>query len=145
MKKTIFAVVLSLFASVAAAEKINTTLFGNLAVKGYDVVAYFADAKAVKGKKSLQTEWQGANWRFSSQTNLDAFKANPEQYAPQYGGYCAYAVSQGYTASVDPAAFSIVDGKLYLNYSHSVARTWRADQENYIRLADQNWPALSAD
>lgn len=143
MKKIIFAAFLSLFASVAAAEKINTSLFGNLAVKGYDVVSYFTENKAVKGSKKLQTEWQGANWRFSSQENLDAFKANPEQYAPQYGGYCAYAVSQGYTAGIDPEAFAVVDGKLYLNYSHSIADKWEGDRDNYIILADKNWPEVS--
>lgn len=142
MKKIIFAALLSLFASVASAEKLNTSLFGNLAVKGYDVVAYFTDNKAVKGDKKLQIEWQGANWRFSSQANLEAFKANPEQYAPQYGGYCAYAVSQGYTAGIDPEAFAVVDGKLYLNYSHSIAEKWQADRDNYILLADKNWPEV---
>ena len=142
MKKIIFAAVLSLFASVTSAEKLNTSLFGNLAVKGYDVVSYFIDNKAVKGDKKLQIEWQGANWRFASQANLDAFKANPEQYAPQYGGYCAYAVSQGYTAGIDPEAFAVVGGKLYLNYSHSIADKWQADRDNYILLADKNWPEV---
>lgn len=143
MKKILFAALLSLFAGTALAGKVNTGFFGNTAVKGYDVVSYFTENKAVKGSKSFQTEWMGADWRFSSQANLDAFTANPEQYAPQYGGFCAYAVSQGSTAGIDPEAFTIVGDKLYLNYSLSVMKTWRADRDRYIELADKNWPELS--
>ena len=143
MKKFIFAAVLALFAGLASAEKINTGFFGSTAVKGYDVVSYFTENKAVKGNKKFQTEWQGADWRFSSQANLETFKANPKQFVPQYGGFCAYAVSQGYTAGIDPEAFAVVDGKLYLNYSHSIADKWDGDRDNYIILADKNWPEVS--
>ena len=84
------------------------------AIKGYDPVAYFKQSAAVKGSPQFTTQWMGATWQFSSAENRDLFAANPEQYAPQYGGYCAYAVSEGHTASIDPEAWKIVDGKLYV-------------------------------
>lgn len=112
------------------------------AADGYDVVAYFSDGAATKGSKDFVHEWNGAKWRFSSEGNLNTFAANPEKYAPQYGGYCAYAVSNGYTASVDPKAFTVVDGKLYLNYSQSVKETWERDVPGYISKAEKYWPTV---
>ena len=112
------------------------------AIRGYDPVAYFEDNKPVKGQPEFAYEWQGAKWLFSSQANKDAFAAEPLRYAPQYGGYCAYAVSLGKTASTDPKAWTIHDGKLYLNYSKSVQRTWSKNIAENIHKADQNWPKL---
>lgn len=112
------------------------------AIKGYDPVAYFSESKAVKGEKSFSYEWQGATWYFSSAENLAAFTGNPEKYAPQYGGYCAYAVSQGYTAGINPDAWRIVEDKLYLNYSSGVQRKWEANQAAFIEQADKNWPKV---
>ncbi len=123
-------------------DPINTTLLGNLAVDGYDPVAYFTAGKPVEGKKEFSLEWQSATWRFSSAANRDLFKAAPEKYAPQYGGYCAWAVSQGYTADADPEAWKIVDGKLYLNYDKKVQAKWEQDQTSLIPKADANWPKL---
>lgn len=114
------------------------------AIRGYDPVAYFVSHKAVKGDKSFSYRWQNTEWHFSNQANLDAFKADPEKYAPQYGGYCAYGVSFGAAPSVDPTAYSIVDGKLYLNYSHSVSQKWEKDSTKYISIANQTWPAVKA-
>lgn len=114
------------------------------AIKGYDPVAYFVDHKAVKGEKNLSYVWQETTWYFASQANLNAFKAEPEKYAPQYGGYCAYGVSFGYAPSVDPTAYSIVDGKLYLNYSHNVSQKWEKESSKYIDVANQKWPAVKA-
>src|SRR5574341_898281 len=114
----------------------------NLKLKGYDPVAYFTTAKPVKGHSKFEFKWMGATYHFSSQENLEQFKKAPEKYAPQYGNYCAYAVSQGYTAPVDPEAFDIVNGKLYLNYSKSVQKKWREKRDDYIAAADKNWPAL---
>ena len=135
--------VLSL-ASEARAGKVNKSLFGT-AVQGYDVVAYFGDGRAVEGRREHTHEWMGASWRFASADHRDRFAANPEQYAPQYGGFCAYAVSQGATAGIDPEAWKIVDGKLYLNLSRSIQQIWRQDIPGDIRLADENWPELSGD
>jgi len=115
-----------------------------VAVDGTDVVAYFNAGKPVSGKRSLTHEWNGVTWRFSSAANRDAFAADPEAYAPQYGGYCAYAVSEGYTASTTPKAWRIVDGKLYLNYSLSVKKLWEEDIPGRIAAADANWPKVLA-
>jgi YHS domain-containing protein len=131
--------------SAEAADPINTTLFGDVAIKGYDPVAYFADARPVKGSKDHELEWNGATWRFASEDHLAAFEAEPERYAPQYGGYCAWAVSQGYTANIDPEAWRIVEDRLYLNYSKEVQRTWETDIPGHIAAADANWPGVLDD
>lgn len=112
------------------------------AIRGYDPVAYFKSGEAVAGVPETAYDWNGATWLFSTQENLETFKADPAKYAPQYGGYCAYAVSQGYTAAVDPQAWKIVDGKLYLNYSKEVKALWEASQSRYIADADKNWPKV---
>ncbi|MGD1893307.1 MAG: YHS domain-containing (seleno)protein, partial [Cyclobacteriaceae bacterium] len=112
------------------------------AIQGYDPVAYFTDQKPVKGSDEHTYEWKGATWYFASAENVQAFEANPEQYAPQYGGYCAYAVANGYTAKIDPEAWKIVDGKLYLNYNKKVQADWEANQANFIQQANQNWPKV---
>lgn len=112
------------------------------AIDGYDAVAYFTEGKPVKGKAEFQTEYKGVNWVFSSQENLDSFKADPDKYRPVYGGYCAYAVSQGSTASGDPEVWYIEDGKLYLNYSKGIQRRWLKDIPGYIEAANNNWPKV---
>lgn len=119
-----------------------TALFSDKAIRGYDTVAYFVEGRAVKGDGQFSTEYQQAVWLFSSQQNLDLFVSDPQKYAPQYGGYCAYAVAQNTTASVQPELFTIHDGKLYLNYSPSINRKWLLDKERYITDADRNWPEL---
>lgn len=129
-------------ASAFALDEINTTFFGNLAIEGYDPVAYFTESRPVKGDKKFEFSWKGANWRFSSSENLETFKANPEQYAPQYGGYCAYAVALNDTASIDPTQFTVHEGKLYLNYNKKINGKWLANRDGYIMDADRNWPQL---
>ncbi|WP_025900014.1 YHS domain-containing (seleno)protein [Sneathiella glossodoripedis] len=116
--------------------------FLGTAAEGYDVVAYFTLGKAVEGKSEFSHEWQDVTWHFSSAEHRDQFAADPLAYAPKYGGYCAYAVSQGYTAGIDPLAWTIVDGKLYLNYSKSVQSTWAKDISGYIASAEQKWPQI---
>ena len=128
--------------SARAVEPVYTGLFSSLAVSGYDPVAYFTESKPVKGSSDFEYEWNGATWRFSSAANLEAFKATPEAYAPQYGGYCAWAVSQGYTASAEPERWKIVDGKLYLNYDAKVQSDWEKNIPGFIASADQNWPKI---
>jgi len=112
------------------------------AIRGHDPVAYFDRKGPVKGSKQFSHSWGGATWYFTGAENRDKFAADPERFAPRYGGYCAYAVSQGYTADIDPAAWSIVDGKLFLNYSLSVRERWNRDIPGHIRKADANWPAV---
>jgi YHS domain-containing protein len=128
------------FAAPALAQKAEIYTSWGAAIRGYDPVAYFTEAKPVKGASQYTHQWKGAAWRFASAKNRDAFAAAPEKYAPQYGGYCAYGVAEGYTVSTVPEAWSVVEGKLYLNYSPGVQRDWRKDPAGYIRKADANWP-----
>lgn len=114
----------------------------NLAVEGYDLVAYFEDHKPIKGAEEFSFKHESATYQFASKAHLNTFKKNPEKYLPQYGGFCAYGVSRGYAVGIDPEAWSIVDGKLYLNYSLKVQKTWNEDKSGYIKKADQNWPAV---
>ncbi len=133
-------------AEAKAGAQPEVYVFEGVAIRGADPVAYFTEGKAVKGSTDYETTWNGATWRFSSAENLAAFEADPVAYAPQYGGYCAWAVKSGYLASVDPEAWKIVDGKLYLNYSAGVQKQWQADIAGNIAQGDQNWPAtLSSD
>jgi YHS domain-containing protein len=131
--------------SLAEQDPVYTDRFTNVAVEGFDPVAYFAQGEPVKGSKGFSTTYQGAEFRFSSQANLDAFLAMPADYAPQYGGYCSWAVSQGYTAKGDAQHWKIVDGKLYLNYNRSVQEKWEQDIEGFIESAEGNWPTLLED
>jgi hypothetical protein len=127
--------------SAMAEDAINTNWRG-LAIKGYDPVAYFTEAKPLEGNADFEFQWADATWRFTSAAHRDLFVADPESYAPQFGGYCAWAVSQGYTAGIDPVAWRIVAGKLYLNYSLQVQKTWEEDVPGNIKRADANWPKL---
>lgn len=112
----------------------------NGAIGGYDPVAYFDEQRPVKGSAELTTEWNGATWYFSTADRLSRFRAAPERYAPQFGGYCAYAVSQGYTAKTDPDAFAIVDNKLYLNFDVGTQQQWHAEKHQLIPAGHANWP-----
>lgn len=114
----------------------------NLALRGYDAVAYFTDGQAVRGLPQFETAWNGARWRFASAAHRDTFLKTPEKYAPQFGGYCAWAVGHNYTADGDPEAWKIVDGRLYVNYSKRVQRKWEADLDEYIRKGQANWPEV---
>jgi len=109
------------------------------ALRGYDPVAYFTEQKPVKGSAQFTSNHNGATWYFSSAANKAMFDDNPEKYSPQYGGYCAYGMANGFVVSSDPAAFSLVDDKLYLNYSPGVRDTWLEDVPGNIDSADQNW------
>ncbi|MEQ8969294.1 MAG: YHS domain-containing (seleno)protein [Coleofasciculus sp. C1-SOL-03] len=113
-----------------------------VAIKGTDPVAYFTEGQPLPGRAEFEYEWQGATWRFASAENRDLFANNPEQYAPEYGGYCAWAVSQGYTAPIDPNAWKIVDGKLYLNFNRQIQQRWEKDIPGHIAQANQNWPQV---
>ena len=110
------------------------------AIRGYDPVSYFTENKPVEGKDEFVFNWNNVNWHFSTQQNLNLFKANPGKYAPQYGGYCAYGLSNGYKASTSPDAWTIVNGKLYLNYSKSVRDSWDKNRSERIQKADKFWP-----
>ena len=112
------------------------------AIKGYDPVAFFKQQKPVMGTDSLVFTYKDARWFFSSRENLDAFKENPMQYAPQYGGYCAYGTSQGHKAPTETDTWTILNNKLYFNYNQDVRKKWMKDQEGYIKKADEQWPMI---
>jgi YHS domain-containing protein len=133
-----------LFAGAALAQKAPIYADSSGAIRGYDPVAYFTQGRPVQGSKEFTHRWNGAVWRFASAQNRDRFAAAPQKYAPQYGGYCAYGVASGYAVKIDPAAWSVVDGRLYLNYDRSVQASWKSDIPGYIRKADANWPAVLA-
>jgi YHS domain-containing protein len=135
------ACVLLSFAAVAA-QKVNTSFTG-LAIDGYDPVAYFTESKPVKGQRAFTFEFEGATYRFQSAAHRELFAKEPKKYVPQYGAFCAWAVSRGYTADTDPLAWRIVDGRLYLNYNFSVKEQWEQDIPGNISKADTNWPGLS--
>jgi|ERR1041385_1802587 YHS domain-containing protein len=146
LKRVSALVALSLFAFAAmAVEPVNKTLISKLAIDGYDPVAYFTDGKPVEGKKQFEYRWMNANWRFASAEHRDLFAKNPDKYSPQFGGYCAYGISQGHAVSIDPEAWRIVDGKLYLNYSKDVQKKWLVDIPGFIKKAEQNWPKILAE
>lgn len=133
----------SLVQQVQAAEPIYTGLFSNKALKGYDAVSYFqGDGKPVQGKVTFTTEWNGANWYFVSQANLEMFNTNPEKYAPQYGGYCAWAVAKGKLVKGDPLVYTLSENKLYINYDKKVNNKWLPKKESLIKAADIKFPNL---
>ena len=118
------------------------SLVKGVAVGGYDPVAYFTDGKPVPGNPAITLDHEGATWRFSSEANREAFRAEPTKYAPQFGGYCAWAVASGYTAKGDPQAWTIANGKLYLNYNKSVQKGWEQDIPGNVNKGEANWPKV---
>lgn len=136
------ALVASVVAPVWAADAIYTGLFSSEAISGYDAVAYFTAGGPVEGSDQYSMEYKGAVWKFASQENLDLFRAEPEAYAPQYGGYCAYAMAEGGTASTEPDLWTIHDGRLYLNYSRRINARWKENMLEYIEQADRQWAEL---
>jgi YHS domain-containing protein len=127
--------------ALAAQAAIYTPPFSKLALEGYDPVSYF-DGQPARGDAKFTATRQGAQYHFASARNLARFQANPDAFLPQYGGYCAWAVSNGYTAKGDPTAWKVVNGKLYLNYDATVQKRWVADIPGNIAKADHNWPQV---
>ena len=138
---------MALTTPIAYAEKdpIYTAKRSNIALQGYDTVAYFTVGEPTKGSADYTTTYQGADFHFASEENLNLFLADPAKYAPQYGGYCAWAVAQGKTAKGDARRWAVVDGKLYLNYNKGIQRKWDKDRTGFITSADQNWPTVLQD
>ena len=143
MKRLMILAGLVFFLTSCSEKKTAVFTTENGAIDGYDAVAFFTDSAAVKGDKTLSTDWNGATWCFSSQEHLDAFKASPEKYAPQYGGYCAYGTADGHLSPTETDTWTVRDGKLYFNYNQKVKNRWMQDQDRYIIEADKNWPGLS--
>jgi len=141
MKHTLLLTFALFFSSGVFAQTKTKAVYATKAgaIKGYDPVAYFTQNKPIKGQADITFEWNDGIWHFASAENRDLFQQNPEKYAPQYGGWCAYGWAQGYPAKTEPEAWSIVDGKLYLNYNLSVQTDWNKKQSKYIQTADKNW------
>jgi enamine deaminase RidA (YjgF/YER057c/UK114 family) len=117
-----------------------------LSISGYDTVAYFTDGKPVQGKTEFEYVWHRLRWRFASGEHRDLFVKDPDRYSPQYDGYCAMGTSNDAAAhkdTVDPEAWAIVDGKLYLTHNQYWLQVWREKAEEYIRRGDASWPALA--
>lgn len=148
MRKILIAIALaaSTFAMTTPARAdqapVYTGLLSRIAVGGYDPVAYFTDGRPVRGLEQFRITHQGYEYRFANAEHLAAFRANPARYTPQYGGYCAWAVSQGYTAAGNPQNWRIVDGRLYLNYNNDIQQRWEQDIPTRIREANANWPRV---
>lgn len=143
MKNLFVATALVLLASAQVhAQKGEIFSSDSKAIRGYDVVAFFRQGKPVKGKDAFMYQWKEANWYFSSKENLDSFATNPEKYAPQYGGYCAYGCSEGHKAPTDPDTWSVINGKLYFNYNSKVKEMWTKNREERIVAADMKWPEI---
>ena len=120
-------------------DEVNTPMFSDKAINGYDPVSYFTAGKAIKGELSYTHNWNNAIWYFSSQENAGLFKSNPEKYAPQFGGYCAFAVGKGFTANSDPNAFKIIDDKLYLCADQDILKQWLEGGEATLKESHKNW------
>lgn len=132
------------FSGLARAGEVNKGYFGNVAIKGYDPVAYFTEQRAVKGNEEITHSWLGTDWQFSSESHKALFTANPVKFAPQYGGHCSDGISYGSTTTnIDPQAWRIIDGKLYLNYDQGAAVEIE-EIEGQVDRAEKNWPEIRA-
>jgi len=125
-----------------AEDPVYTSRWSNVALQSYDAVAYFTEGEATKGSDKFKTLYNGAEFHFASQENLDTFLADPEAYAPQYGGYCAWAIADGKYAKGNAKNWAIVDGKLYLNYNKSIQKKWDKDRAGFITKGDSKWSEL---
>jgi YHS domain-containing protein len=140
--KIILAMTLFSLSGLVSAGEVNTGYFGNVAIKGYDPVAYFTEERAVKGSENFSHTWLGADWNFSSEKHKKLFSENPVQYAPQYGGHCSDGLAYGQTTTnIDPEAWRIIDGKLYLNYDQGAAVEIE-EIDGQIAKAEDNWPEI---
>jgi YHS domain-containing protein len=145
MKKAYLLVAFLIVTVLSFAQNVEVFSTKDGALQGYDAVSYFTDNKAVKGSKVFTLEWNGATWYFASKEHLNLFKATPEKYAPQYGGYCAYGVSDNHKAPTAPDAFTILNGKLYFNYNNKVKSLWLPEKEKRINTADSLWQLIKGD
>lgn len=143
MKAIIITALAVLLSAGLFAQSTKFTGKSGIAINGYDPVAYFNQQDAVQGNDKFTFDWSGSKWKFVSQSNLDSFKLAPEKYAPQYGGFCAYGTSENHLSPTDPKAWTVVNGKLYLNYNLQVKQLWIKDTTSRIKAADGYWPALN--
>lgn len=114
------------------------------AIQGYDTVAYFQAGEAKQGDEAFTFRWHNLTWYFLNGENRDLFQANPEKFAPQYDGYCAWSMTEGQKAETDPEVWKIVNGKLYLNCSRAAHEEWIKDIPGNIEKADAHWSKLNS-
>ena len=133
----LFVALMSLPTFAQTVKHINVK--NNIAIQGYDPVAYFESNKAIEGKKEITAKFNEVTYQFASENNKDLFLKNPSHYEPQFGGFCAYGLSEGYEAPIEPEAFTIVDNKLFLNYNLKVKEMWSKEQAARIKKAMVNW------
>jgi YHS domain-containing protein len=143
MKKFAFLLLLLLPSLTFAAGKtlLNVDKTG-LGLKGYDPVAYFTENRPVKGSPQFVSTYNGARYQFASAANKAAFDSDPSKYEPQFGGFCAYAASEGHTAKIEPEAFEVLNGRLLLQYDLDVRELFNKDPQGKLKKADANWPGL---
>jgi YHS domain-containing protein len=128
-----------------ATDSVNTGYFGGIAIMGYDPVAYFAEGRAMKGSEQFSYDWLGTPWLFANNKHRELFIGDPTKYAPQYGGYCVGEVAfNGATINIDPEAWAIIDGKLYLSYGKEFNDKFEADPNDFLAKAEANWPTVKA-
>ena len=142
-----FALLISGVASGWAGESARVQHLTNVdsqgvAIKGYDAVAYFTEGKAIQGAKDITYQWNGALWRFATQAHRELFVSQPEKYAPQFGGYCAYGAATGKIFDVDPEAWEIKGGKLYLVHNQNIKQQWIQDYSVFVEEANRKWPGI---
>lgn len=142
MRHILFNILFVIASLTAFAQESEIFAPEGLAINGYDPVAIFRESKTIKGFDSLSYTWMSASWRFVSRENLEAFMNDPEKYAPQYGGYCAYGVSEGHKSPTEIDTWTILDNKLYFNYNRNVKKKWKEDRERRIKVADENWKTV---
>jgi YHS domain-containing protein len=141
---TVATLALCLSAASFAAD-IDMNANGNdLAIQGYDPVAYFTKKAPTKGSSNFTATYKNAIYQFSSEQNRDLFRASPAKYAPQFGGFCAFGVTKGRKFDTDPTAWRVVDGKLYLNLNKDVQKVWLKDVPGYITNANQTWTTIKS-
>jgi YHS domain-containing protein len=142
MKKLFVILFLTVVSVVAWAQKSPVFVTDEGAIRGYDPVAFFKDQAPIRGSRDISCSWNGATWYFASDENKEAFVADPEKFAPQYGGYCAYGTADGHKAPTQIDTWSIVNDKLYFNYNKQVQKEWNKNQNELIKKADENWPSV---
>ena len=142
MKRLSIILLLVVVATVAWSQKSPVFVTDEGAIRGYDPVAFFKNDAPVRGSRDISFNWGGATWYFASEENKKDFVADPEKFAPQYGGYCAYGTADGHKAPTQIDTWTIINGKLYFNYNKQVQTVWNKNQTELIKKADENWPAV---
>jgi YHS domain-containing protein len=144
-RRSLFTLAALPFATPALAQSFPRSVnhVRGVALRGYDPVAWFVESRPRRGNPAFLAEHGGVAWHFASAAHLARFQAGPEAFLPRFGGFCAFGVARGYKVDIDPEAWHIHEGVLYLNYDRGVQRQWRQDIPGHIARAEANWPGLA--